>query len=246
MTLKNLQETFKNVVLHGEMSTPLPIVENNLSAEARLSIYQRNTYRTLTEFLAVSYPKTFALLGPKQFQMLAHAFIPSYSPTHAILDDFAFPFEFFLKERSEIPFFIKTVAEFENKLRSILLAPMPPALRPKDLTAYATRDPETLCFSLHPTVALYDSAFAFQNFWSTLENDPKHYDEKPTKLLLHVVGLKAFFKPLAGGEWVFLKTLATGASIDLSLTKALTVDPAFDLEKKLSYAMKHGLFERVF
>ena len=66
MTLKNLQETFKNLVLRGEMETPLPIVENNLSAEARLSIYQRNTYRTLTEFLAVSYPKTFALLGPKQ------------------------------------------------------------------------------------------------------------------------------------------------------------------------------------
>jgi hypothetical protein len=239
MNLKSLQQIFKNVVLHGDMETPLPIVKNNLAPEARLSVYQRNTYRTLTEFLEVSYPKTFALLGKEGFQHLAHGFISAHPPTHADLDAFAFPFSEMLTG------FPKDVANFENALRALLLKPMPPRLDPKHIETLAHKDPENLVFTFHPTTALYPAPFAFHQFWHTLEENPQAYDPEPTDMLLHVVGIKALFKPLNEGEWVFLKTLEAGCTLQQALLETLACDPMFDLEKKLKYAMKYGIFEKV-
>jgi hypothetical protein len=239
MKLKSLQETFKNIILQGDMETPLPIVENNLTAEARLSVYQRNTYRTLTEFLEVSYPKTFSLLGKDHFQRLSHAFISKHPPSRADLDAFAFPFV------ETLTGFPRDVATFENALRAILLKPMPPRLDPKCVEGLAHNDPDHLRFVFHPTTVLYASPFAFQNFWHILEETPQDYTPEPTYMLLHVVGLRAMFKPLNEGEWMFLKVLESGNTIQKALLEALKVHPAFDLEKKLNYAMSHRIFESV-
>jgi hypothetical protein len=239
MNLKTLQETFKNVVLYGDLEPPLPILENNLTAEARLSVYQRNTYRTLTEFLEASYPKTFALLGPEDFRRLAHTFIRSHPPVNADLEAFAFPFV------DTLTAFPKAVATFENELRATLLKPMPPRLDPTCLKALAQKDTENLRFVFHPITVLYEAPFAFQKFWHTLEENPQEYTPEPTPMLLHVAGLKAVFKPLDAGEWMFLKALKSGDTLRQALLDALKSDPSFDLEEKLKYAMRYGLFESI-
>ncbi len=243
MTLKKLQENFSKVILHGTMTEPLAIIENGLDHEARLSVYQRNTYRTLTDFLEASYPKTHALLGKETFQKLAHEYINENPPLTADLDAFSFPFSDLVKTISSS--FVHAVADFENALRSCLLQPMPPRLTPKMVELRATENPEHLRFILHPTTHLYASSFPFQNFWHTLEDNPQEYGPKQTFFLLYVVGLNTLFKPLHPGDWVFFKSLESGLSIQESFEKALKKDATFDLPKKLTYAIRYGIFEKI-
>jgi hypothetical protein len=58
MDLKTLQNIFAETVLHGTDFSTLPIDEKGLDVGARLSIHQRNTYRSLVDFLGLSFPQT--------------------------------------------------------------------------------------------------------------------------------------------------------------------------------------------
>ena len=240
MSLKDLQKTFRDIVILGDMRTPLPVVENNLDQEARLSIYQRNTYGTLTEFLELSYPKTYSSLDKKTFKSIIKSFIQQHPPKAPALDDFAFPFESFIEK--EVSPFVHAVAQFENKLRATLLQPMPSSLDPKKLEQLAKKDPENLRFTFHPTATLYEAQYAFHEFWHQLEDHPAEYAPKPSHFLIHLDGMHSAFKPLGKAEWYFLKALQEGHRMEDALEKAFIHDPAFDLAKKLQYYMTYKVF----
>ena len=174
--LKDLQKTFADVVIKGDRRSPLPIQEHGLSAEARLSVYQRNTFGTLTEFLELSYPKTLALVGIETFRELARSLIQQHPPKEANLDQFAFTFEPFIA--SSVSPFVQAMAHFENALREVLLTPMPPALDPQKLEQLAQADPENIRFQFHPSTRLYEASYAFTNFGTPWRSPPKSTPNK--------------------------------------------------------------------
>jgi len=242
MTLKKLQKDFTETILHGTDFSPLPIEENGLEVGARLSIYQRNTYRSLLEFLELSFPKTKALLGPRSFKEIANNFIAYHPPTESNLEAFATPFADFLKDKNTNNF-IKAVCHFENALRSILLINSPPLLKTEEIQYLATKDPDTIFLKLQPTVLLVQSEYAFQDYWHTLETSPQEYPENPTKFLLHIDGFVSVFKPVDGAEWAFLNGLKNHCSFAKSLENATQISASFDFSTKLSYYVIHGIFE---
>lgn len=243
MKLQHIQRSIKETVIQGVLNENLPIVEDGLTKEERLSIYQRNTLGSLREFLEASYPKTQALLGEETFQEQAQRFIQAHPPTKASLDDFAFPFEDFLKREGDLSPFLLAVSRFENILRHAMLQSMPPTMDPEKLETLAQEDPENLCFTLHPTTSLYEADYAFHTFWHTLEETPKEHTPQPTKMLIHLLDIESVFKPLSMGEWAFLTALQKKESLGIAMNKALEVEASFDLEKKLSYYVKNQIFQ---
>lgn len=242
MRLKAFQKEFTETILHGTDFSHLPIGENGLEADARLSIHQRNTYRSLLEFLALSFPKTKALLGSAAFKEIATDFIAYHPPGTPNLENFASPFAYFLNKKS-INDFPKAACHFENALRSILLINSAPVLKTEEIQTLATQDPDTIFLKLQPTVLLIQTEYAFQDYWPTLEASPQEYPKNPTKFLLHVEKLIAVFRPVDEAEWVFLNSIKNHISLAKSLENATRISASFDFSKKLSYYVAHGIFE---
>ena len=238
MRLKHIQRQFQKTVLEGKLSS-LPIVEGGMTQEQRLSIYQRNTYESLREFLEHSYPKTQKVVGAEKFSDLARDFIYKFPPKKAYLDGFATPFASFLK--GKVSDFVQAIASFENALRLILLQPMPAVLEAYHMEEVATKDPDHVFFVLHPSAQLYDAPYAFQNFWHVLGEKREDQPLERTSMLLHLEGFHGVFKPLHGSEELFLKSLQKGLSLGRAVDGVLEAYPEFNLAEKLSYYVTYGV-----
>lgn len=241
MSLKALQKALTETILQGFDFSTLPIKKNGLEIGARLSIYQRNTYRSLQGFLGVSFPKTKALLGQEKFQNITRKFIESHPPSGPNLESFATFFPEFL-EKYTTNDFLKAVAHFENALRCILLITPSPSLKEAEIKALATKDPDHIFLTLSLNVLLFESDYGFHTYWENLEQVPQEHPKHRTKFLLHIEGLHSYFKLLEDAEWAFLQSLQKGFSLEKALQNALEISPSFDFQKKLSYYVRYEIF----
>lgn len=82
MQLAKFQHQFRQALHYQASAESCGIVSDQFSAEQRIQIYRNNFVMSLNEVLALTYPKTLALLGEECFEQMARQHVLSV-PLHS-------------------------------------------------------------------------------------------------------------------------------------------------------------------
>src|SRR5689334_20095005 len=204
--LHELQSGFRAAMLGGDASAvERSVCEDGLAAEARLAVYRRHIFTSLTTALESTFPVVVRLVDPRFFRYAADRFIREHPPTSPCLPE---------------------AARLEWALNAALHAPDVPAL-----PAQALHDAPEL--ALHPSVTLLDSPWPIDLIWRSVQQsaggEPVALDAGAVSLQIWRVGDEVVFRRLDPVSRTLRHALLESASLAAAAEAALAIDPAIDL-----------------
>ncbi|WP_166220947.1 DNA-binding domain-containing protein [Pseudomonas atagonensis] len=148
---------------------------NGADPASRFAVYRNNVQSSLINALADSYPVVTQLVGIEFFHAMAAIFIQNQPPLSPLLSGYGEGLATFIEAfepASSVPY-LADVARLE-RLRTLAYhaADVPP-VRPEQITA-ALAAPHTLDelqIEFHPSLQLFDSAYAVVAIWAAHQQD---------------------------------------------------------------------------
>lgn len=248
-SLRELQTAFRRSVLEGDDGEVAPwLVEAGISPARRLQVYRNNTFVSLREALAATFPVVCRLVGADFFRATARAFVRAHPPTAPCLNEYGAGFAGFLGEfppAAALPY-LSDVARLEWALNETATATDAPALDPQAIAAVPAADHPRLRFALHPATRLVASRFPIDRIW--IANQPEgdagqviDLASGGCRLLVGRDGSTGAFHRLGPAEFCFVTALAGGATLAVAYDQAAALDPKF-----VPTAILHRLLSRGF
>lgn len=217
-------------------------------SDGGLAIYHHHRRANFANALALSFPVLERLVGETFFRRLAEDHQqrhPSRSgdlhPSGATLPDT-------LRERwPEGDYaFLADVAALEWAWQHAFVAADATPLAADDLTSIATERWPALRFALHPSLTLLESRWPIFTLWE------RHRDrtQEPQTLRLDIGGERVrvarerervTVRLCTHGEYAWLQSLQSGASLDAAFACATQVDAQFELAAALTDLLHSGL-----
>jgi len=227
--LHELQSGFRAAMLGGDASAvERSVCEDGLAAEARLAVYRRHIFTSLTTALESTFPVVVRLVDPRFFRYAADRFIREHPPTSPCLSEYGAALPDFLArfEAARHLTYLPDVARLEWALNAALHAPDVPAL-----PAQALHDAPEL--ALHPSVTLLDSPWPIDLIWRSVQEsaggEPVALDAGAVSLQIWRVGDEVVFRRLDPVSRTLRHALLESASLAAAAEAALAIDPAIDL-----------------
>ncbi|WP_339538826.1 HvfC/BufC N-terminal domain-containing protein [Pseudomonas sp. RA_15y_Pfl2_54] len=216
---------------------------NGADPASRFSVYRNNVQSSLINALADSYPVVAQLVGEAFFRAMAAIFIQRQPPDSPLMSrygaglaDFIATFE----PASSVPY-LADVARLE-RLRTLAYHAADAAPVQHEQISAALANPQglgELCFQLHPSVHLLDSAYAVVAIWAAHQHDGTlegiHISQGQHALVLRN-GLDVEVFVLEHGARAFIGNLIDGHP----LLAAVENSPAFDLSQTLALLIAHN------
>jgi hypothetical protein len=244
-----LEAAFRTAMLSGEDgSVALEVVEDGLTAGARLRIYRHHVFSTLTETLRAAYPVVSRLVGDGFFAYAAHRFIEAHPPAGPCLFEYGAALPGFLaafppcRELGYLP----DVARLEWALAAARHAAEARPLPPGALRDVGPAEAARLTFRLDPSLALLASAWPVDRIWRAnhAASDPDTVvDLAAGGVWLEVrrVDDEPGFRALDPATFAFRHTLLAGCPLGDAAEAAAGVDPTFDLTLTLHTLIGDGV-----
>jgi hypothetical protein len=249
--LRELQAAFRAALLEGEHAADggVPgVLDDGLTAAARLRIYRHHVFTSLTAALAATFPVVRALVGEGFFGYMADAFIRRHPPAGPCLAEYGGALPEFLagfppcRDLAYLP----DVARLEWALDQAMHAD---DAVPLDAPALAALPAEALArarFRLDPSLALVASPWPLDRIWRAAR--PGADPETAVDLAAGGVHLAvrrldddAAFHPLAPATFALWQGLAAGRALEDAAEAALAVAPDLDLSAAIHDLISAGV-----
>ncbi|TGQ38352.1 DUF2063 domain-containing protein [Mesorhizobium sp. M00.F.Ca.ET.216.01.1.1] len=213
---------------------------------ARLRIYRNNTRSSLTAVLIAVFPVTVRLVDERFFRFVASEFIRRYPPVESRLARYGAGFPRFLKSidtLSDMPVVAET-ARLEWAIAEALDAA---SLPPRTLAEYDNTDlgmsPDIL---LQPSLRLIISHWSVMSVWkahqkATLAEQFGGWMRRPERVALWRSGESVRLILLDRSNFAFLHALKHGFGLEQAISRAVALDPMFDLVSALVRLFGDGL-----
>jgi hypothetical protein len=218
--------------------------------ERSFNVYRNNRVTSLVEALKSTYPAVLILVGEEFFTFAARAFISLLPPRSPVLLTYGAEFGDFLEAfepASRLPY-LPDIARFEwlrvaayhardaAPLSIDLLADLPAGILP------------SLRFQLHPSLALFSSAFPVASLWAATVGGEKNRKVEMRRGECAVVlrpGLAVEQRLLRQDSFIFLSRLSRGGSLAQACQAALGANDGFDISKQLQGLFEMGAVTRI-
>jgi len=251
--LKDFQNAMTDFVFHRTSSTPLSADVSDYSPRefaARLSIYQNNTFHSLTEALKDLYPTIVLTIGEELFSAIARSYLDQHPPTSPAMVDFAPDFPVFLgnTEVSASMAYLEDLATLDLiRHRSYHALDQIPV----DGEAFAQLDVDTLISSrLTPN----ESAFLLQSNYAIFDIWQLAYDENSEPinaanqqfiLCIRSAQLQVELYQLDSSLYQFLYQLSNNATIQEALEYAGENDNDFNPTNAIAFLIHSGFVAQI-
>ncbi|BAU49448.1 hypothetical protein SVA_2900 [Sulfurifustis variabilis] len=217
MSLLNLQQAFRNYILHGEDALLSGVVgSGRMDAGSRLAIYADAYRLRLNEALETDFVVLRAHLGPERFERLCGAYIGAHPSNHWSLRCFGRHMSAFLA--SAAPWtkepFLAELARFEWALVDAFDAEDGTVARPHDVAAIAPARWPHVVMRPHASVQRLDLAWNAPAVWKAVKDEqPPPAPARADHLRGWVIwrqGLQNYFRPLPVEEAFALDAMLRG------------------------------------
>lgn len=219
-------------------------------AAERLSIHRNNTMIGLSAALRDAYPVVARLVGAECFDGLARAFVSAHPPAQAPLIRFGGEFPAFLAAHpvgAMLPY-LADVARLEAAWLHAYHAAEAEPLDPARLADYPPERLGELCFHLHPSHRLLDSAYPVAAIWRANQGEdaaPVSLDRGGELLLVVRPEAEVAVIALSAGAFALLGGLARGETLAAAWEGALAADADFTLDSELGRLLAARVFVEV-
>ncbi len=254
LALPDLQRAFRAMTYGGESKAPSSalhelIVENGLSADARLGIYCNNTVSNLFNALKADYPVVERLVGGDFFRHAAKKHIAGAPSLSGDINDYGEDFPEFLAAfpaAAGLPY-LGDVARLERAWKQVFYAADAVVA---DFTSLAELPQDSLGdlhFQLHPALRLVASPYPIMQIWCANQPDMAiaeeiHLDDRSEHVQLRRTDGQIEMVLLAPAEYEWLALLSSGSNLAAAVDAAFSRQDDFDLASCLQRHLAQGSF----
>lgn len=233
MSLQNVQAELAEIILANDLKTDLVQQPENLT------IYHHHVTKKLLKPLQDSYPLIRRLLGEDFFTITANEYIKNYPSRTSNLHDYGAYFSDFLAEYQPLHdlMYLAEVAQFEWACHQLQFAADAPKFDLTGLTQISDEQLESLHLVIHPASSLMKCYYPILDIIDLCQgevDDTVNINAGVMNLLIIRRDMELCLVPLTEAEFHFLNEVQDNKSIADALQTALSYDPAFNLEEKLS------------
>jgi len=251
-SLREVQTAFGDAVINGNDAVTPEILGDGLDAAERIAIHRNNTFITLTDSLAATYPVVRKLVGEAFFSAAMREFIKVHPPRQRTAAEYGYTLADFLEQFDrvrELPY-LADVARLEWARHEAYHGPDAEPLGPRDFNAFSPEEYADLYFLLHPTLRMMESPYPVRSIWNANQAQPDDVapvtlDDGGDALLVIRPHMDVEMHAVSPGMPALLDTLDEGANLEAALNKALDVEPGLYLERTLADFIAWGAFSRV-
>lgn len=235
--LRELQAAFRAGVLDDdERGVAGAIVEDGLSASARLAVYRHHVLTSLTAALEATYPVVCRLVDRRFFAYAADRYIRQHPPSTPCLFEYGASFADFLRDFPPCAHlaYLPDVARLEWAMNAALHAPDAVALGAEALRALTPAEIAGRSLRLDPAVTLLESPWPVDRIWRANQPDA----DTATVVDLHAgrarlevrrLGDDVVFRALPAGVFTFRVALARGHTLEQAAETARAADSGLDI-----------------
>lgn len=238
LALPDLQAAFAaHVAGRDHADLIAAVIDDSISAEARLRVYRHHVAYSLGTALAATFPTVHALVGEEFFRTMAGGFVARELPAQPALSEYGAGFPEFVagyEPASGLPY-LADIARLDWALNVAFHSPVGRRLAAADLAAIAVEQLPSLSIALSAGAALVSSRYPIDRIWHASQpgasGDPVDLALGRADLLVMRRPDDVAFIALAEGEAAFVVALGEGASLEAAAERALYADPSFDLSR---------------
>ena len=236
-SLRELQAGFRAALLADDERAVAPdVVDDGLSASARLAVYRHHVFTSLTAALETTYPVVCRLVDRRFFGWVADQYVRVRPPAGPCLYEYGADFPEFaaaFPACAHLPW-LADVARLEWAMNAALHAPDAPALEPEALRALDPAALARLTLRLDPSATLLASRWPVDAIWRANQAgaDPAltvDLDAGGAWLEIRRVGDDVVLRALPPAVFALRAALAAGRALEDAVEGALHADPTFDL-----------------
>ncbi|OBQ75578.1 DUF2063 domain-containing protein [Mesorhizobium loti] len=247
LPLEHLQTSMARSVLAIEpLVSAKMLTAGKADPLARLRIYQNNTRSSLTAVLMAVFPVTVRLVDERFFRFVASEFIRRHPPVESRLAHYGAGFPRFLKTidtLSDMPIVAET-ARLEWAIAEALdVASLPP----RTLAEFDNTDlGPSLDILLQPSLRLIVSHWSILSVWTAHQQGAavdhhSPWTRRSERVALWRAGDSVRLVLLDRANFAFRHSLNHGLGLEHATTRALALDPAFNLVSALVRLFGDGL-----
>jgi len=236
-SLRELQAGFRAALLADDERGVAPdVVDDGLSASARLAVYRHHVFTTLTAALEATYPVVCRLVDRRFFGWVADQYVRVRPPAGPCLFEYGADFPEFVAAFpacAHLPW-LADVARLEWAMNAALHAPDAPTLEPEALRALDPPALARLTLRLDPSVTLLASRWPVDAIWRANQAGANltvtvDLDAGGASLEVRRVDDDVVLRALPPATFALRAALAAGRTLEDAVEQALDTDPAFDL-----------------
>ena len=236
-SLRELQAGFHAALLAGDERGVAPdVVDDGLSASARLAVYRHHVFTSLTEALEATYPVVCRLVDRRFFGWVADQYVRVRPPAGPCLFEYGADFPEFVAAFpacAHLPW-LADVARLEWAMNAALHAPDALPLEPEALRALDPAALARLTLRLDPSATLLASRWPVDAIWRANQAGADltvtvDLDAGGASLEVRRVDDGVVLRALPPATFALRAALAAGRTLEDAVEQALDTDPAFDL-----------------
>jgi len=240
--LRELQLAFVAAMFDESQAVAAYVREGDLSADARLSIYQTNLREGFIKALALGFPVVERLGGTDYFRQLALELLAAHPSRSGNLHHIGEPFPPFLAQKfagTQYAYFAD-VAALEWAYEEAQLAAEADALSPDAFAGIAPEHYERLTFTFHPACRFVQSRYPIVKIWranqpETLSDETIDLDSGGDNVLMLRTPECVEFHRLPAARFALFEALARGESLGVAFDRAQAVESDFDVGAALRH-----------
>lgn len=243
--LRELQLAFVAALFDEPNAVEAHVRGGELSAGARLGIYQNNLREGFIKALSLGFPVVERLGGIDYFRQLALEFLGARPSRSGNLHHIGEPFAPFLAQKfagTQYEYFAD-VAALEWAYEDAQLAADADALLPDAFAGVAPEDYERLTFTFHPACRFVQSRFPIVKIWranqaETLSDEAIDLDSGGDNVLVLRTPECVEFHRLPAATFALFEALHRGEPLGVALDRAQAVETDFDVGVALRHLME--------
>ena len=269
--LENIQESFFASVFNASKS--VDFVASNYP-EKRMDIYRNNIIENLRNALALTFPKSWKLLGDNCANSVAYNFIKArHLPNTGVFDEWGGDFSFFLSyidELKSVPY-ISDFARYEWLSHQAYLSAVSAHVDASEFSKFSEEEIENLKIKFLPSIFLYESKYPIDQINEVTSNPDApaiDLEKRGSYAIIYRPYLEVITLWISHEEYVFFNALSCGMSLseairyceedeirrgNLPKLNEIATSPAaprndagsFNLTQCLLFAMTNKLIERI-
>lgn len=230
------QHSLIDAILAGR-PTDLIIPGGELTSAEALSIYRESYFARMTESLGEEFESIWWVLGDEDFFKVCREYIAAHPSRVDNLQHYGERFGEFLGKHPlsrEFPF-LKELADFESKIKSLFHSLGHETLRPETLTDLTEEEFSLVRLKLGSGVRLYESAFGLHAIWRHRKNPDKDQLtiewNRPERGVIYLKEHRVHIMTLDPIDYLALKLLQEGAPVSVVTEKIQTperIGPFFE------------------
>ena len=248
--LRELQLGFAAALFdEADESVHAHIVEDGMTAEARLGIYRNNLHEGFIKALAIDFPVIERLVGADYFRQLALELLRAHPSRSGNLHHIGGPFAPFLKQKFAATRYacFADIAALEWAYQQAQIAADAEALSADAFRGIDPADYERLTFVLRPACGFVQSIYPIVSIWranqpETQSDDAIDLDAGADNVLILRTPECVEFHRLSNARFALFEALGRGENLGVAVGLAQALEADFDFAAALRHLIELRIF----